>query len=123
MLPPARCDIFEFCGSRLISARDRLLVATFRILRLAFLLSRDVTAIAVLHRLCDRYGEMTAKAVLDGVLHSFGVGATGFAFFSAADFDDGTWEEEETLCFALSYTAVLSSHSSSSSSSSAIDGM
>ena len=72
--------------------------------------------------MCDRYGEMTAKAVLDGVLHSFGVGATGFAFFSAADFDDGTWEEEEALCcFALSYTAVLSSHSSSSSS--AIDGM
>eukprot|EP01048_Picozoa_sp_COSAG05_P015250 COSAG05_NODE_1817_length_4029_cov_20.545300_1_plen_245_part_00 len=35
------------------------------------------------------YGEMDALAVLDGTLHSFGVGATGFAFFSAADFDDG----------------------------------
>lgn len=35
------------------------------------------------------YGEMSSSAVLDGTLHSFGVGATGFAFFSAADFDDG----------------------------------
>ena len=35
------------------------------------------------------YGEMDATAVLDGALHSFGVGSTGFAFFSSADFDDG----------------------------------
>ena len=35
------------------------------------------------------YGAMDAVAVLDGALHSFGVGATGFAFFSAADFKDG----------------------------------
>jgi hypothetical protein len=35
------------------------------------------------------YGEMDATAVLDGTLHSFGVGSTGFAFFSSADFDDG----------------------------------
>ena len=35
------------------------------------------------------YGEMTAEALLDGALLSLGAGATGFAFFSAADFDDG----------------------------------
>ena len=35
------------------------------------------------------YGEMTAEALLEGALLSLGVGATGFAFFSAADFDDG----------------------------------
>ena len=35
------------------------------------------------------YGDMSSSAVLDGMLHSYGVGATGFAFFSAADFDDG----------------------------------
>jgi hypothetical protein len=35
------------------------------------------------------YGEMDATAVLDGTLHSFGVGSTGFSFFSSADFDDG----------------------------------
>ena len=32
---------------------------------------------------------MDAAATLDGALHSFGVGATGFAFFSASDFVDG----------------------------------
>ena len=35
------------------------------------------------------YGEMDAIAVLDGTLHTYGVGATGFSFFSSADFDDG----------------------------------
>ena len=35
------------------------------------------------------FGEMDATAVLDGTLHSFGVGSTGFSFFSSADFDDG----------------------------------
>ena len=35
------------------------------------------------------YGEMDATAVLDGTLHTYGVGATGFSFFSSADFDDG----------------------------------
>ena len=35
------------------------------------------------------YGSMTAAATLDGALHSFGVGATGFAFFSSSDFVDG----------------------------------
>jgi hypothetical protein len=32
---------------------------------------------------------MTAEALLEGALLSLGVGATGFAFFSFADFDDG----------------------------------
>ena len=35
------------------------------------------------------YGEMDATAVLDGTLHTYAVGATGFSFFSSADFDDG----------------------------------
>ena len=35
------------------------------------------------------YGAMEATATLDGALHSLGVGATGFAFFSSSDFVDG----------------------------------
>jgi hypothetical protein len=35
------------------------------------------------------YGAMDATATLDGALHSLGVGATGFAFFSSSDFVDG----------------------------------
>ena len=34
------------------------------------------------------YGQMDAKATLDGALHSFGRGATGFAFFITSCFDD-----------------------------------
>ena len=34
------------------------------------------------------YGQMTATSVLDGALHSFGAGATGFSFFIDSCFDD-----------------------------------
>ena len=48
----------------------------------------------------------TLQAVLDGVLHSFGSGATGFAFFSAADFDDGKRSQQgsEPAWFGLPHS-------------------